>query len=119
MAKRQRASAPIQVYPVMERGNDASSLEALGEFDHGLSEPMGAYGSEKEKIPPQSIKEHLLQAVRVADMAALNLLHKGANALRLDQHTKEEVARHTEEEVAGAKLCVKETVRQDSFNAPT
>ena len=58
--------------------------------------------------------KRLVPQVRLSFVKALNDLM----AVSHDEHLKEEVESHTEEEVAGMKLCVSEVVHQDSFTAP-
>ena len=58
--------------------------------------------------------KRLVTQVKFSFVKALNDLMEVSH----DEHLKEEVENHTEEEVAGMKLCVSKVVHQDSFTAP-
>ena len=103
--------APKQA-PV-KRQTTGDMVEALGEWDHGVCDP---------EIKPKTsrntgLKEAVLSAERTFDGAVRKMVQKGARAVKLDDNTKLEVSGHTEEEVAGMKLCVKDVVHQESFEA--
>jgi len=45
-------------------------------------------------------------------------VQKGARVVALDELTKGDLSGHSEEQVAGMKLCVSNVVHKDSFVAP-
>jgi len=97
-------------------------MEALGEWDHGLSDPLATPVDDsdpKVHMSPNTIKVAIINAERAVDGAVRNMIKKSADALKIDSHTKEELSSHSEEEVNGCKMCVSEVIHKDSFVAPS
>lgn len=99
---------------LVHRQNTPDMVETLGEWDHGVCDP-----EIKPATNAMGLKEAVLAAERSVDGVVRRMVQKGARAVALDDNTKKEVAGHTEEEVAGMKLCVNQVVHQDSFEAQT
>jgi len=102
---------------------DTQNMEHSGDWDHGV-EPDAL----NEAGEPKDQDKKGISFIKKAQAAVANALHnieakaasmgeKAAQALHEDQ-LKQGVENHTEEEVAGQKLCVSKTVHQDSFIAP-
>ena len=100
--------------------DDAHNVENSGDWDHGV-EPnaLDAAGAAAGQLARQA-KIAAAQA-KTAITNAVHALEEKAAAAQKDlkeSHLREEVEGHTEEEVAGMKLCVSKTVHQESFEAP-
>lgn len=114
---------------------DIQALEHSGEWDHGVEpDVLDASFSNKnddDEEETDKLKGHendsndilaspkrLVNQVRISVTKFFNGLSEKASEVTHDEHLKEEVENHTEEEVAGMKLCVSNVVHQDSFSAP-
>jgi hypothetical protein len=104
---------------------DISTMESLGEWDHGV-EPSVLDASRKQgndtSNPLLEGSKRLAKDAQVfVSKAFHDLTDSVSNAkesFQNDEAFNKKVADHTEEEVAGMKLCVSQTVHQDSFVAP-
>lgn len=96
-----------------KKQDEVTMVEALGEWDHGVCDP------ELKDAPEGANLRELVHTVeRKADITVRKMIQKGAQAVALDDRTKQGVSGHSEEEVAGMKLCVSNVVHKDSFEAP-
>lgn len=102
--------SPNLVIAIMTEPN----IAALGDWDHGV-EPSVLDATRIET------SAFLLDAQEFLSTALHDLtasLSKVRESLWKDEAFNEHMANHTEEEVAGMKLCVSKTVHQESFVAP-
>ena len=126
---------------------DIQNVEHLGDFDHGMidnvvvdantttnfnNNPAAQQQEQQDTIRQlnqtyQDVKQVVLNAERSCATSvkkALKSVERNvANAVAVNNdgsvvNVKEAVEAHTEEEVAGMKLCVKPVVHMDSFEAP-
>jgi hypothetical protein len=105
---------------------DIHNLEHSGEWDHGVEPDVLAVSNsadddnlkENEAGTFAGPKRLIQQAQNAISNVWHNLSEQVAETTRKDEHFKAEVEGHTEEEVAGMKLCVSKTIHQDSFIAP-
>ena len=121
-------TTPKQASAVVQQ--DIQNVEHLGDWDHGMepnvSDAAAAAAGEPNSKGHQGnicvpvVKKAQAIAAKVMhsmEQAAHNMGETAAHANDENQ-LKEQVERHSEEEVAGMKLCVSKTVDQDSFVAP-
>jgi hypothetical protein len=104
---------------------DISNMESLGEWDHGV-EPSVLDASRKQGNDTSSpLLEGSKRLAKDAQVFLSKAIHDLTDSVsntkesfQKDKAFNKKFADHTEEEVAGMKLCVSKTVHQDSFVAP-
>jgi hypothetical protein len=93
---------------------DIQNLEHLGDWDHGVlldsSVEDFMWGHPEGEDDALECTKRWAKQVQTA---VIELWHQWSN-----EEFQQQVRQHTEEEVAGMKLCVSKTVHQDSFIAP-
>ena len=110
--------------PQEDENEDLHNLEHSGDWDHGVEPDVldNSFSNEDDlKGHDEDIfagPKRLVQQVRTSFTKVMHDLSDRAAEVRNDEHLKEEMENHTEEEVAGMKLCVSKTIHQDSFSAP-
>jgi hypothetical protein len=100
---------------------DIQNLEHLGDWDHGmLLEPDVLDSSVEDFLwgHPEEGEDDAVECTKrwakQVETAVIELWHRWSN----EEQFQQQVRQHTEEEVAGMRLCVSKTVHQDSFIAP-
>jgi hypothetical protein len=109
------------------REEDIDNMEHLGEFDHGLlphGQQTDESSSQKMKQLNKTyldIKDAVMKVERSCATSVKNAIksvEKNLVEAVTDDQVQEGLSSHTEEEVAGMKLCVKSVVHAESFEAP-
>lgn len=112
---------------------DTKNLEHSGDWDHGVEpDPLAPTtqdakdddepksDSQKQSGVPLMVKKAKAAVTNVYNNVketAHKMEEEASKALH-EESLQKSVENHTEEEVAGMKLCVSKTVHQDSFIAP-
>lgn len=108
----------------MTTEEDLQNLEHSGDWDHGVEPDVldASFSNDDEALKGHdddmlAVPKRVAQQVRTSVSKAIHNLSDNLAGLKNDAHLKEEVENHTEEEVAGMKLCVSKIVHQESFSA--
>lgn len=114
-------STPEQAAAVVQQQQvDTQNMEHSGDWDHGVEPDALAEGGE----PKADHEKKSVPVMKKAQSLASKVIHsveemgERATQALAEEHLKDGDESHTEEEVAGMKLCVSKTVHQDSFIAP-